>query len=71
MQVKGMEPDLLAKGATIVLSVSVQSLVVARGLQNHILENQIEESDWDLIMHIKYKKSMTWDNRVWDSYGRW
>lgn len=71
MQVKGMEPDLLAKGATIVLSISVQSLVVARGLQNHILENQIEESDWDLIMHIKYKKSMTWDNRVWDSYGRW
>lgn len=71
MQVKGMEPDLLAKGAIIVLSISVQSLVVARGLQNHILENQIEESDWDLIMHIKYKKSMTWDNRVWDSYGRW
>lgn len=48
---------------------SIQSLVVVvvvvAVMVNHILENQIEESEQDLIMlYIKYEpKSMTWDNR--------
>lgn len=44
---------------------AVQSLVVgvgAGGAENHILENQIEESEQDLIM-LYEPKSMTWDNR--------